>query len=173
MSKTIEEFKEWLHNQGATVLTPTNPYELVRFRNQNGIGIVYEGKRGRTFTGEAAEGWAKFKKGENWKVITRKRQHLQTRKNELARRDGLRCFAHNEPAHINELTIEHLLSLSQGGNDNNNNLVLVCQPANIKLANLPLSQKIELIIQMRQGKAANKQTARAETRPWWAFWRKS
>lgn len=151
----IQSFKEWLHNNGAQVLDPTNDYELVRFRNANGIGVIYEGKRGLSFTGESAEGWRRFKRGENWKIVTRKRRNLSHKKDELALRDGLRCFAHGDTKHINELTIEHLLSFSQGGNDNNNNLVLVCKPANDKLSNLPLSQKIELIMQMRSTHKAN------------------
>jgi HNH endonuclease len=168
----IQQFKEWLHNQGATVLDPTNPYELVRFRNANGVGVVYTGKRGLTFTGEAAEGWQKFKKGQPWKLITRKRHHLTERKKELARRDGERCFAHGNNMHINELTIEHLLSFSQGGSDNNNNLVLVCEPANKLLGNKPLSEKIELIIQMRRN-TEDKQLAKSMVKKhhWWMFWK--
>lgn len=166
----LQQFKEWLHNQGAAVLDPTNDYELVRFRNANGIGVVYTGKRGITFTGEAAEGWQRFKKGQPWKLITRKRQHLTLRKEELAKRDGLKCFAHGNSMHINALTIEHLLSFSQGGNDNNNNLVLVCDPANKLLANKPLSEKIELIIQMRRN-ADNKQKMMPAKHRWWMFWK--
>lgn len=162
--EVIADFKAWLHNQGAEVLEPTNPYELVRFRNNNGIGIIYTGKRGETYHGEAAEGWHRFKKGQSWRVVTRKRQQLTARKNELAKRDGLKCFAHNMPHHINELTIEHLLSFSQGGSDNNNNLILVCDGANKAFANKSIAEKIELIIQMRN------RTASKNKRPWWKFW---
>ena len=174
MSKNIEQFIEWLHNQGAEVLDPTNPYELVRFRNANGVGIVYEGKKGRSYVGEAAIGWQKFKRGENWKLINRKRSRLTERKKELARRDGEKCFAHGNAMELSALTIEHLLSFSQGGNDNNNNLVLVCDSANKLLANKSLAEKIELIIQMRRNNERKqlKTPIGQSKKHWWMFWRK-
>lgn len=155
----VEQFKAWLHEQGAEVLDPTNPYELVRFRNTNGVGIVYTGKKGITFHGEAAIGYSKFKKGERWKLVIRKRQILHDHKRDLANRDGERCFAHGNPMDLRALTIEHLLSFMHGGPDNNNNLVLVCREANLLLANKPLATKIEMIIAMR-AKAEGKRKRR-------------
>jgi len=146
----------WLERNGAKVLDPTNPYELLRFKNANGTGVIYNGKRGITITGEAEEGWKRFTRGDqHWKLVTRHRQSLKARKLEIAARDGMICFAHGDAKHINELTIEHLFSFAQGGTDNINNLILVCEPANQKLGNLPVAKKIELIMQMRASKAAN------------------
>lgn|GEM_PF-2863626 len=41
----VELFKGWLNAAGADVLSPTNPYELVRFDCPHGIGVLYTGKR--------------------------------------------------------------------------------------------------------------------------------
>ena len=52
---------------------------------------------------------------------------------------------------MGQLTIEHLLSFSHGGSDNLNNLCLACDECQKLLGNLPLTRKIELIVQRRLG----------------------
>lgn len=146
-----EKFKTFLNKMGAAVLDPTNPYELVRFRTENGVSVIYTGKRGLTFTGESEQAYKRFKEGKSWKAISRKRKSLRAKKARLAARDGKRCFAHGERKNFDDLTIEHLLNFSHGGSDNENNLVLVCEGANTALGNLPIAKKIEKIMEMRGG----------------------
>lgn len=145
-----EQFKSWLSKMGAVVVAPTNEFELVRFKTQNGTSIVYTGKRGLTFTGEAETAYGRFMDGKPWKTVSRARKALRTRKAALAARDGKRCFSHGEKMTFDELTIEHLLSFSHGGSDNDNNLCLVCDPCNDALGNLPITKKIEKMIELRK-----------------------
>lgn len=50
----IDKFKAWLCERGAEILTPTNEYEVLRFRSIKGTSIVYRDKRGsNTMTNEA------------------------------------------------------------------------------------------------------------------------
>lgn len=145
-----EKFKNWLSKSGAVVLEPTNPYEVVRFKTDNGVSVVYTGKKGITFVGEAEEAYDKFAAGKSWKTVNRKRVNLRAKKARLAARDGKRCFAHGEKMRFDQLTIEHLLNFSHGGSDNENNLALVCEACNLALGNLPVVKKIEKIIELRK-----------------------
>ncbi|MCA9325429.1 HNH endonuclease [Candidatus Saccharibacteria bacterium] len=144
------KFKTWLTKQGAIVLDPTNEYELVRFRTENGVSVVYTGKRGITFTGESEEAYERFKDGKSWKTVSRRRKQLRAKKARLAARDGKRCFAHGEKMNFDDLTIEHLLNFSHGGSDHESNLALVCKPCGTQLGNLPITKKIELMQKLRR-----------------------
>lgn len=148
--KNEAKFKVWLDKQGAVVLPPTNEYELVRFKTENGTSVIYTGKRGLTFTGESEAAYDRFNDGKAWKTVSRRRKVLRTRKASLAARDGKRCFSHGEKMNFDQLTIEHLLNFSQGGNDNDSNLCLVCDGCNEQLGNLPITKKIELMIKLRR-----------------------
>jgi hypothetical protein len=145
-----EKFKTWLTKRGAVVLDPTNEYELVRFRTENGVSVVYTGKRGITFTGESEEAYEKFIQGKGWKTVSRRLKQLRAKKARLAARDGKRCFAHGEKMNFDDLTIEHLLSFSHGGSDHESNLALVCTPCGNKLGTLPITKKIELMQKLRR-----------------------
>lgn len=146
----IERFKNWLNSNGAVVLPTTNEYELVRFRaNDKGIGIIYTGKRGLSFVGHAEPAYERFKAGRGWKPIPQKRKQLRALKSRLATRDGKRCFADLKRMTFDELTIEHLLSFSHGGSDNENNLCLLCHEHNDMLGNMPVVKKLEKIMEIR------------------------
>lgn len=145
-----EKFKSWLIKQGATLLDPTNEYELIRFRTENGVSVIYTGKRGITFTGESEQAYNKFASGKQWKTVSRRRKQLRAKKARLAARDGKRCFAHGEKMNFDDLTIEHLLNFSHGGSDHESNLALVCEPCGTKLGSLPITKKIELMQKLRR-----------------------
>ena len=146
----LEKFKTWLSKRGVIILDPTNEWEVVRFKTDNGVSVVYTNKRGTlTFTGESEQAYNAWKAGRSWKPVDRKRKALRAKKAKIAARDGKKCFVHNAKMTFDELTIEHLLSFSHGGTDNINNLALVCDPCNKELGNLPLTKKIEIIIAKR------------------------
>ena len=148
--KDANKFKSWLTKRGAVVLDPTNQWEVVRFKTVNGVSVIYTKANGRlTFTGESDEAYKAYKANKVWKSVDRKRQNLRAHKARLATRDGKKCFCCNAKLGYDELTIEHLLSFSHGGTDNDNNLCLVCKPCNKLLGNLPVAKKVELIMQSR------------------------
>lgn len=146
----LEKFKTWLTKRGVVLLDPTNEWEVVRFKTDNGTSVIYTNKRDQlTFTGESEQAFNAWQKGRSWKPVDRKRKSLRAKKAKIAARDGKKCFAHNAKMTFDELTIEHLLSFSHGGTDNMNNLALVCDPCNTELGNLPLTKKIEIILRKR------------------------
>ncbi len=150
--KEAEKFKTWLTKRGAVVLDPTNQWEVVRFKTVNGVSVVYTRQNGHlTFTGESEEAYKAYKGNKVWKAVDRKRKAMRAHKAKLAARDGKKCFCCLAKLGFDELTIEHILSFSHGGTDNDNNLCLVCQPCNKLLGNKPVARKIEMIIQRRQG----------------------
>lgn len=157
-----EKFKTWLSKMGAVVQDTTNIYELVRFKTVNGVSVVYTGKKGITFTGESELAYEKFMNGKPWRVVNRKRKQLRDKKARLAARDGKRCFAHGEKMNFDDLTIEHILSFSHGGTDNENNLCLACEPCQRALGNLPITKKIRIIAEKRQEFFAKEKVTKAK-----------
>lgn len=156
----IAKFKTWLVKNGAIVQDPTNEFELVRFKTANGTSVIYTGKRGISYTGEGLEAWDKFEAGKPWRTVNRKRQQLRAKKARLATRDGKRCFAHGQKLNFDELTIEHLLSFSHGGNDHESNLALVCTSCGDALGTLPITGKIELMQKLRREYLASLELAK-------------
>jgi hypothetical protein len=141
--KDLDKFQKWLRNRGAVVLDPTNQWEVLRFRTGWGVSIIYKNKNGlRTFTGESKKAYAAFQGEGKWKAVDRKRQSLRAKKARLAARDGKKCFFHGERMGFDQLTIEHLLAVSHGGTDHEDNLCLTCEPCNKAVANKPITQKM-------------------------------
>ena len=141
-----KEFLEWLSQQGAEVLAPTNPYEFARFRARGGVHVIYEGRRGLNYTGFASECVNAFQKGSRlWMGVTTKPRNVLTyRKAALMERDGNGCFYCGLTMTVTEATIEHLVSRDKGGPDHMDNLVLAHSPCNKLADNLPLVKKIHL-----------------------------
>lgn len=141
-----KKFREWLSQQGAEVLAPTNPFEIARFRARGGVHIVYEGRRGITASGFAVECVEAFEKGARlWMGITTKPRSILTyKKAALMERDGNACFYCGLELSVDEATIEHLVSHDKGGPDHIDNLVLAHAPCNKLADNLPLMKKVLL-----------------------------
>ena len=140
-----KKFLEWLRQQGAEVLAPTNPYELARFRARGGVHIIYEGRRGVNATGFAEECVTAFAKGSPlWMGMTQKpRNSMGYKKAALMERDGNECFYCHVPMSVTEATVEHLVSRQNGGPDHMDNLALAHDTCNRRVANLPLVKKLD------------------------------
>ncbi len=136
---------------GATVLNPTNEYEIVRFRTNQGVCVIYRAKGGGvSFSGEVAKlAYQAFKSGASWsavKIVKRaKRSKLEQT---IIDRDGNLCFYCG--SELEEPTLEHLLSTSHGGNNHLSNLVLACGPCNHEAANMAIVDKVKLRERKRQ-----------------------
>lgn len=130
---------------GATVLNPTNEYEIVRFKTSQGVCVIYRAKGGGvSFSGEVAKAaYRAFKSGASWsavKIVRRaKRSKLEQT---LIDRDGNQCFYC--AAELEDPTLEHLLSTSHGGNNHLSNMVLACQKCNEEVGNMAIVDKIKL-----------------------------
>lgn len=146
----IEKFKMFLSKRGAEILSPTNEWEVLRFKTINGVSVVYKNKYGAlTFTGESAQAHKAYLNNSRWTAVKKRKQVDRTTKEMVATRDGARCFCCLEVLPITDLTMEHFLSVKHGGTNNINNLALLCQPCNLELGAKPIVKKIAIIIRKR------------------------
>lgn len=159
----LKDFEAFLMKCGALVLPTTNEWEVIRFRCDKGVGIIYENKRGtKTFCGPAEEAWGAFRQGRGWSCINKKRRtQRMIVMDELLRRDGPTCFfcgeAFAEDFPEKSPTLEHLLAIACGGNNNINNLVLAHQLCNSRAADMSLIDKIKFRESLREPAAPAKE----------------
>ena len=143
----LEKFENWLINNGAEIVPPTNQYEVLRFRCAHGTGVIYTGKRGYSVNGPIAEdAWRAYKSGKKWRAKNKPtmRKKPKGRKADLIRRDGLNCFFCGLEFSPHLLTIEHVVSLNVGGPDRVENMVLACEPCNFEAGTKNVMQKVKL-----------------------------
>lgn len=147
-------FAKYLDEQGATVLEPTNPYEVVRYRVNKATHIVYRKANGNlTYTGWSNKHYKDFMRG--WELgapapsAPKKGKKLRSRqknpmRDRLLKRDGGQCWFCSQPMPDDDMSIEHLLPQSAGGNSQAENLCLAHTSCNQMAANKSLVEKIEL-----------------------------
>jgi hypothetical protein len=143
--RRLPNFKHYLRSCGAVVLSTTNPYEVVRFKANGITSIIYQGKKGYTFTGESKDAWQKFIGGATFVVDTKKsrRKKLQVDVRTLLDRDGDSCFYCQFPL-VDDITVEHLVPLLNGGSNQLSNMVLAHKQCNNKAGHLSVMEKIKL-----------------------------
>lgn len=143
----VKRFTDWLTARGAQVLNPTNPYEMVRFTTERGLGIVYTNSRGRvTHVGEAAKAYNAFKANAAWDAgIAAPRRKTQTDRlvAQLRERDGSGCFFCRLPV-TDDASIEHLVPRGHGGPSHLSNYALAHRMCNARAGHLPLMEKIRM-----------------------------
>jgi len=148
----MEKFKGWLIAQGAEMLQPTNEYEVLRFRCRKGTGVIYESKRGLSVSGPLVmDAYACMKEARAWegKGKPTKRVQGSFRKRQLLDRDGDNCFYCGKELG-DDMTVEHLVAVNQGGPDRLENLVLAHQRCNQEAGSMAVIEKINLRDRMRK-----------------------
>lgn len=140
----VENFKSWLVANGAEILQNTNDFEVIRFRANDKLSIIYKGRRGYTLTGQAEKAYACFLNARSWsgtnKNIARNNVDVRT----LIERDGDCCFYCFKPMTDDELTREHLLSKVHGGRNHIANEVLAHKSCNRQAGHLSVMEKIKI-----------------------------
>jgi 5-methylcytosine-specific restriction endonuclease McrA len=155
-SSEAPEFTNWLRSNGAEILAPTNPYELVRFRANGAVHIIYQRASGAcTFGGKSKQALNAWRDGRHWSAgITKKpRTNMQKLRLALLERDGDACWFCGEPMPEDDMTAEHLVAHAKGGPDHHDNLVLAHERCNKVADNLPLKEKIDIHVRARLRKA--------------------
>lgn len=171
------DFAAWLARNGAEIGTPTNPYEVIRYRayvasgNRAETHIVYAKESGLlTFTGSSRNHYIQFQTGAQmyhdaapgnpnggWvrpdggpfrKDAQPKATATMKRRQRLIDRDGGGCWFCGI-ALGDDITIEHLVPKSKGGRDGLANYALAHARCNLAAADLPLVKKIELRAKLR------------------------
>lgn len=164
-AKRGEAFKAFLAERGCELLTPTNKYEVLRFKRAGRTNIVYRNAKGRftTVGGDIELAVAAFTSTERKTVgrarivmaippaIEAKRAKLRGSSvhKALLARDGDRCFYCNSRLGDDQ-TREHLVAAANGGSDRLDNLVLAHHACNVKAGELSLVDKIKLRDRMRK-----------------------
>ena len=151
----VPRFKRWLIQNGAEILANTNQYELIRFRCDAGVGVVYASAKGATsYSGEIAKEavkcWLYCRPWVHKKSGT-KRGNSNRLKREILIRDGDRCFYCGQPMPDDDQTLEHLISLLVGGQHRIENCVLAHKKCNNDAGCLPLAEKIKMRDRLRYG----------------------
>lgn len=145
--KKLKAFCAWLTGCGAEVLTPTNEYEIVRFRGNRGTSIVYRNERGHTtFTGESMDAWDAFRNAKPWKANppSRRRQASDVTTKALLERDGDLCFFCQRPLFMEPLSVEHLVPVASGGPNHIANYVLAHQSCNRRAGHMSAMEKVRI-----------------------------
>lgn len=149
-------FESWLRDAGAELLAPTNEWELLRFRAGPEVGIVYRNARGRINLQAAAQpAWRAYASGQPWRASPKvqRRARLSTVASTLLERDGSLCF-YCRCELEDDMTVEHLVSVTCGGPNHISNLLLAHKACNNQAGNLSAPEKIRLHVDavLRRGR---------------------
>ncbi len=144
----IEKFKKWLVCRGVEIMPTTNEYESLRFKGRE-VGVLYKsGKTNNAFTAMAITCFIRNKKWDGAPINIGRKQSYKSEKAKLLNRDGSDCFYCDLPMN-DDITLEHLIALSSGGKNALSNMVLCHEACNLKMNNLPISEKVRFAITNR------------------------
>lgn len=145
ISNADKAFLARVTEAGGEVLAPTNPYEVMRFKTRLGVGVVYTGKRGRSWNNEAraVRDWLKAPKGSLAPITVTGRRTGKGTVNRLLERDGEECFYCRLPLD-EDVTVEHLVAVAHGGPNHISNLFLAHGECNRKAGHLSAVEKIKM-----------------------------
>lgn len=154
----VGKFKKFLINCGGQILHETNEYEVVRCLTDKGVQILYRKQSGLlNWPDELVKAYMAYKSGGKiqWraarkKKVNRKRGSVLVQT--LAKRDGDQCwFCGQEFTKDRTATIEHLLNVSNGGNNHVCNLVLAHEACNQRARNMCIADKVRMRERLRYG----------------------
>lgn len=152
----IEMFRNWLDQNGAQVLEPTNAWELIRFKTDEGTGIIYANAKGETkFTGPALDAWTAFKGAHSWRAApaTKRKPKSPARLQAIRERDGGCCFYCLLPVAVEDESEEHLVPITHQGPNHISNIFLAHKACNQKVGHLSAPEKIALHVKAHMKKA--------------------
>lgn len=156
-AKHRESFTAFLLARGSAIMEPTNPYEVMRFVTDVGVGIIHRNAADRltSWQGGAYEAFHAFINGSEWRAsIKTARDRRAGRRliivNTLAKRDGPNCIYCGCKLAPETATIEHVVSLTSGGPDHLANMALACKACNQEVGHMPAAQKILFAVTKRK-----------------------
>ena len=145
---TSKLFRAWLVERGAELLDLCQ-FEILRFRSEAGVSIVYQKVRGSlTFTGQAQAAFDAYQNGGSWRAgsssgARRFGVEIQT----LLGRDGDGCFYCGLP--MEAPTVEHLVARTAKGPHHLANLVLAHRVCGDFAGTRSVAEKVRLRDEMR------------------------
>lgn len=151
--KGRQKISSFLIENGAAIIDPTNPYEVMRYKmNGSGVVVIYRKGNGDLNVPDAARDHLKcFEQG---RAIERKKrpdkQHKDGLVGRLLDRDGQDCCICGKDLG-EDITIEHWVSIKDGGNNSLANLGLAHEACNRLVDSNPVSEKVKIAMEMRGG----------------------
>ena len=147
--KTVGRFKAFLSERGAEVMAPTNPYEVLRFRANGAVAVVYRNANGLlNIQGDVfTAAWKAFRENAAWRGANRTKRRTERLPaiKALRARDGNDCFYCGEPVADADASVEHLVPVTAGGPDHIANMALAHKlPCNLAAGHLSVMEKIAL-----------------------------
>jgi len=145
----ISKFEIWLKDQGASVLSDNMEWELVRFRGAND-GTIFRKNNGQGiyFCGTYSKhAWNCFISSRSWNGRVKRGERGSRGVNlikELISRDGDDCFYCGEDMPDDDMSIEHLISITCGGGNHLSNLSLAHKACNVMAGNMTVVEKVRL-----------------------------
>jgi hypothetical protein len=156
VASRLDKFRAFLVERGAEVLTPTNPWEVLRIRACGGVHVLYSDKGGAlTSTPVIDAAWIAFRTNCAWNGASKTGRMGSRKRSVMARtlleRDGDACFYCGKPLG-NDETVEHLMPRAQGGPNHIANCALAHDTCNKSAGHLSVMEKIKLRERMRSEK---------------------
>lgn len=149
----LAKFRSWLTERGAEILSPTNEYEVIRFRARGVVQILYRNRKNRCWqsTNGADATVLMFRTGGSWSANEkRNRRRLGHLVMALLERDGDRCFYCDKPMPDCNISIEHLVPHAHRGPDHMSNLALAHRvPCNRGAGAMSVVEKVRLRDKLR------------------------
>lgn len=148
IEKDAKRFCGWAEGQGGESLPPTNEYELARIKHADGTFVIYRNGKGQISFSDSVgrKAWMAFREKRRFSLTRRhRRSKSEALVKRLIDRDGNVCFFCGcEFCEDVPPTLEHLLSIAQGGNNKIANLVLACEPCNQEAGSMAIASKIKM-----------------------------
>lgn len=152
LDRKISKFKKWLVMNGSLIHDNTNSFEVLRFEVSGCLAIIYRKANDTlTWSANARQAWDAFCRNDpSWKARqrvkrTKSKRHTDSIKNTLVARDGQYCIYCGKYLELNNLTIEHVISLSRGGPDTIDNMVLACCKCNSTIGSANIAIKMRSV----------------------------
>ena len=161
LSKRMQRFIVWLQERGAEVLSPTNEYEVARWRANGITSVVYRNKRGSVsaFHGEGRKAYRAWQQGGRYEIGSTRRRKLPAQLQSVLDRDGPNCFFCGKPTDEETLALEHLVPLSAGGPNHTANLAISHARCNQLAGSMSAVEKVKLRDELRKRAAEPREPA--------------
>lgn len=149
--KNLQRFTSFLIENGAVIKDPTNTWEILRYKIE-GSGTVVIHRNSRGFINIPNDARQHLECYEAGRAIDRRerpgKDHKKKLIERLLERDGSDCCICSKPLG-EDITIEHWVSIKDGGTNCMANLGLAHAECNRVVDSKPVSEKLRLAMEMR------------------------
>lgn len=150
----LRQFADWIEANGGRLMSPTNPYEVLRYHLSGQTHVLYRKGSGRLTISDAI--WDHYRIFQAGSPISTIQRLTGAARDEMVKtlllRDGDTCCVCQQFLE-DDITLEHWLAVDAGGSNDPRNLALAHEACNKLLGSHPLTRKVEIILQVRMAAA--------------------